>query len=557
MTAANNRRFALILAVGLAGLALVPTDVVLHWFRLLNPTPLQRQGAQVLRVMGLVSAAYILVGVRNAWWSAPAEATMADRLAPAERWGLAGLLGATLALRLWALGDGLWVDEVSTLVNYVRRPLGEIIATYDSNNQHALFSVLAHLSVGVFGESAWALRLPAAIFGTLTVLALYFLARNLLGQRIAWWTATLLAVSYQAIWFSQNARGYSGLLFFSVASTHFLVRGLQNSRDGRQWLGYALMVGLGMYVHLTMLFVVAGQLAAYAAAWRSLPGGMRWRPLAAGFVASGVCTLLLYAPLLPQIPGASARDTSTVAVWRSPVWLLRETLGGLGLGSSMLVAAVLGVAFLGTGLARLWRVAPSVVTTAVVSVVAGGLSMLALGHHLWPRFFIYAAGFGILILVVSIDVVGSWLGGRLALAPGRVWLLPTAGCTLLLLLMLRTLPQVYGPKQDYAGVRDFVVASMTAGDTVASVGVARVALRDYYAPGWATVDNADELRALASSHPRTWLVYTLPAEMEDNHPDVLAELAHGWRHVRTFPGTLRGGDLLVYRREPPATSGGT
>ena len=76
-------------------------------------------------------------------------------------------------------------------------------------------------------------------------------------------------------------------------------------------------------------------------------------------------------------------------------------------------------------------------------------------------------------------------------------------------------------------------------------------------PQAATVDNADELRALASGHARTWLVYTLPAEMEDNHADVLAELARGWRQVRTFPGTLRGGDLLVFLREPAVTPGGT
>ena len=549
MTVQGTRRLALILAVGLVGLAMAPTDVVLTWLGLVNPTLLQRQGVQGLRAMELVTAAFIVLGARNDWWSPGRESTSTvSPMPPRERWGLVGLVTATLILRLWALGDGLWVDEVSTLVGYVRLPLGEIVATYNTNNQHLLYSLLAHLSIGVFGESAWALRLPAAIFGTLTVPALYFLARNIGGPRVAWWTAALLALSYQAIWFSQNARGYSGLLFFSVASTHLLVRGLEHPRDGRAWLGYALTVGLGMYVHLTMIFVVAGQFAAYAVAWQGLPSAARWRPLGAGFVASAVATLLLYAPVLPQIPGASARDLSTVAVWRSPWWLVRETLEGLGLGSSALAAGVVGSVFLGAGLIRLWRTSSPVLITALVSVVAGGLAMLTAGHHLWPRFFIYAAGFGILILVMSVDVVGQWLGRRLAVAPDRLWVLPTAGCTLVLLVMVRALPHVYGPKQDFAGARDFVAASLTSGDAVASVGVARASMRSYYAPEWATINNADELRSLAGGHTRTWLLYTLPAEMEESNADVLSELANGWRHVRTFSGTLRGGDILVYVR---------
>ena len=205
-------------------------------------------------------------------------------------------------------------------------------------------------------------------------------------------------------------------------------------------------------------------------------------------------------------------------------------------------------AVLGAGLIRLWRMSSPVLITALVSVVAGGLAMLTAGHHLWPRFFIYAAGFGILILVMSVDVVGQWLGRRLAVAPDRLWVLPTAGCTLVLLVMVRALPHVYGPKQDFAGARDFVAASLSSGDAVASVGVARASMRSYYAPEWATINNADELRSLAGGHTRTWLLYTLPAEMEESNADVLSELANGWRHVRTFSGTLRGGDILVYVR---------
>jgi hypothetical protein len=77
-------------------------------------------------------------------------------------WGvLFGLSLLALALRLWRLDADLWFDEVLTLLDFVRPPLGEILTSFPSQNQHMFYSVLAHLSVGIFGESAWALRLPS------------------------------------------------------------------------------------------------------------------------------------------------------------------------------------------------------------------------------------------------------------------------------------------------------------------------------------------------------------------------------------------------------------
>ena len=74
-------------------------------------------------------------------------------------------LTVALALRLHALGNGLWYDEIQTLVSYIRLPLSRIITTFDSPNQHPVYSISARLQVSLFGQSPWALRLPAALFG--------------------------------------------------------------------------------------------------------------------------------------------------------------------------------------------------------------------------------------------------------------------------------------------------------------------------------------------------------------------------------------------------------
>jgi hypothetical protein len=59
--------------------------------------------------------------------------------------GVLAALGVTaLGLRLWQLDSCFWFDEVLTVVDFVRPPLGQIVTSFPSQNQHMLFSVLAH-----------------------------------------------------------------------------------------------------------------------------------------------------------------------------------------------------------------------------------------------------------------------------------------------------------------------------------------------------------------------------------------------------------------------------
>ena len=149
------------------------------------------------------------------------------------------ILFTALALRIYGLNKGLWLDEILTLVNYVKAPFGEIVTTYDSQNQHFLYSIFAHFSFLLFGESIWALRLPAVLFGVGSICALYFLVREVATTLEAFLSSILLTFSYHHIWFSQNARGYIVLLFFTLITSWLFVRGLNKDRP-RLWLVYAV-----------------------------------------------------------------------------------------------------------------------------------------------------------------------------------------------------------------------------------------------------------------------------------------------------------------------------
>jgi hypothetical protein len=147
-------------------------------------------------------------------------------------WPVLGLMGLAVVLRLMNLDSGLWFDEVVTLTEFVRLPAAELVRNYADQNQHPLFSLMAHGSVELFGESAWALRLPAALFGVATVGVLYGFAR-------------LLAVSYHHVWFSQNARGYTMLVFFALLGSWLFLENLHRPRLSLS-LGYGAVMALAM-----------------------------------------------------------------------------------------------------------------------------------------------------------------------------------------------------------------------------------------------------------------------------------------------------------------------
>jgi hypothetical protein len=456
------------------------------------------------------------------------------------------LLVIAAALRLYALGEGLWLDEVLTLVTYARLPFAEIATRYDSQNQHMLYSLLAHASFVMFGESAWALRLPAAAFGVASIYAAYLFGREITSRTESLLAAALLTFSFHHIWFSQNARGYTALLFFTLLSSYFLLKALRTS-GVRLWTLYALAVAFGMYTHLTMMFVVAGQFLLFIA--ERLRVGWRrevWIPVAAGFGLSVVLTLALYAPVLGQVLGPGMSEETHVAMWLSPLWTIKEAIARLQFGSGLGVAVLFGGGVLLAGFISLIRRRPALFALFVGPVVTGVAVTVAMNHALWPRFFFFAAGFAMLVLVrgtFATAELAMKLIGRRAL---NAELVATAATVLIIGVSTFALARVYGPKQDYVGAREFVSRSAASEDSIATAGLASLVYGNYYAPQWSAVTSADDLRTL-QQRGRVWFVVTMPLQLDAKHPDVAAELRENFETLKEFHGTLGGGEVVVYR----------
>jgi len=503
----------------------------------------------MLAVHGVIfAAAGLLIGrLRSSADPAPEPPIPSRSMAVLTVMSLAGL-----ALRLFRLNTDLWHDEVLTLVDFVRLPMGDIVTLFPAQNQHMLYSVLGRISFDLFGESAWALRLPSVLFGIASIWALYLLGRRLIGETESLLACTLMTLSYHHIWFSQNARGYMGLLFFTLLSTWIWLRALDGNR-WLDWIGYALAIALGAWLHLTMAFVAATHvLLTLPVLLGSGKSGSTFRALVSWLLCCTL-TLQLHALALPDFLATGLHEVSLPSEWTNPLWVVTESLRSLKIGFSGAAVLLAGAAMLAIGWLSIARRDLRAALSLILPAIISGGTMLVLGHNLWPRFFFFSMGFALLIVIAgSVELprlarsIAARMTGSPVLNEKVVRNLGFALAGLVIIASVTTIPRNYRlPKQDFTGAMQFIDSGRKPGDAVVSVGLAAMDYGRYYAPNWLIANDGKELEALRDSSSRTWLVYTLPIQLRAYHPEIWEITQRDYDVVKVFPGTLGGGEVYV------------
>ena len=474
---------------------------------------------------------------------------------------------ATIA-RAVKLDAPLWYDEVVTLVEYVRLPFGALVSTYESLNNHMFYSVLAKISVAVFGEQAWSLRLPALLFGVASIPVHWAIARRYVSAGEALLVAGLLAISYHHIWFSQNARGYTMLLFFTSFSVLMFLRGME---DGPRvlwmtWAGFALAAAGAIWTHLSALFfyTALGLVFAFVAG-RALVRGRAGAngvpilaPIAAG-VGALTIALLLNLPVLTSVAStidrvsqATAASGQALAEWRSPLRAVLEvgrSLAALGpLVAPALAGAVLALA---VGAVALARRAPLLVAIYLAQFPVTIAILSAFEMRIWPRYFFVEIGILILFAVHGALLIAGWAGDLIARRSrwgGAPTGLAAAAIFAMVLVSLALLSRNYAaPKQDFTAARDYVEARRAPGDQVRAIGLAGYVYDEYYRPGWHALEGPAELVALEQAPGRSWLIVAFPHQTERARPAMMRRVKRDYELAAKFPGTLGDGAVRVYR----------
>ncbi len=458
-------------------------------------------------------------------------------------------------LRIIHLNTGIWYDEIITLVRFVRPQLLDIISSYPSENQHMFYSILAHLSVSLFGEHVWSLRIPSVLFGTLSIPALYLLGSVVASKREGLLAAALLTFSYHHIWFSQNARGYSGLLFFTLLGTYFFLQA-QEKGDTQLWIKYAITGALGVYTHLTMVFVLMSHFAIFC--WEfvcryrqnQVPFANFTKPLLWGFVSLGIFSLLLYAPaLLEMISHYLTQKGRIHSAWTNPLWTIAETIRGLKMGMGKMVMGLFaGGGIFALGIISYFKEHRKILALLLLPGMIALAAVLLTSHNIWPRFFFFMFGFVLLIVVRGAMVLGN-LFARLAFAKTenkqQGVLFGTIMILLFIPLFILSLPRGYQPKQDFWGALRYVEANQAHYQQVLLAGLTVYPFKHYFQKPWEAVESEAQLDSLVREKKETWLLYTFPVFIQSRYPDLWDAIRHRFEVLKVFPGTVGDGDIYV------------
>ena len=166
-------------------------------------------------------------------------------------------LALAAALRFYRLGTwppGPYRDEAYNGLDALNVLRGQHALFFPANNgREPVYIYLVALSIALFGPTVLALRLPAAVLGTLATLPAWLLGRAWFGR-----VAGLLAAFLWAITFWPAHLGRIGLrvgLLAPVLATAFWLgtRAYRQRRAGL-WLAAGLVYGLSFYTYLAARF---------------------------------------------------------------------------------------------------------------------------------------------------------------------------------------------------------------------------------------------------------------------------------------------------------------
>jgi tetratricopeptide (TPR) repeat protein len=422
-----------------------------------------------------------------------------------------------LALRLHALGaDSLWIDEIYT-VSASQMDLGSIPSFVVTDDSHPpLLYVMTKLFVGLVGGSEFALRLPAALLGSLSILLTGKVGEFLWGRREGLVGAFLLSVSAYHVQYSQEARHYVLLTFFALFSLASLLAALRTNRK-TLWLAFALSTTMNLYLHYFAFFVLPAELL--LAGWVILESWLATRrgrsrllgdqapppegaaPPAAGslsataphgpppdpmrmlysLLASMALVGALYLPWLPsmrqqllgpiiEVEGLAVGAVPQATLSGEFVYQLLSTYTGVEGFPLLLFVALLALGLANSGRRQLFFVGAWICTPFLVTL------LVQAGHYFNPKYALYVVPIYLLTVARGTTCLAGWLQRASAQAGQRRFTLSWA--TVLLVVLLGglgapALVEYYRfSRADWRSVTAYLNENMSADDIIIADGKA-------------------------------------------------------------------------------------
>lgn len=165
---------------------------------------------------------------------------------------LISLLAVLLRLTPIVWERDFWYDEAFTGI-LLKAPWIEMNQMIFADVHPPLYYWLVKLWSALFDYSPEGIRSFSLIFGVLTVVSVYWIAKKMFDMRAGLLAAAVTAISPFAIEYSQEARMYSLFGFLFVWSVWFFVKALEDDKR-KDWILWGVFSGLAFLTHYLALF---------------------------------------------------------------------------------------------------------------------------------------------------------------------------------------------------------------------------------------------------------------------------------------------------------------
>jgi hypothetical protein len=345
---------------------------------------------------------------------------------------LAAVTAIGCLLRGSFLGQAMRVDEATTYLEFVSKPLLYGISYYPAPNNHILHTLLAHFATLLFGGEPWAIRLVAFLAGASMIPAAALAAIAIKGREAALPAAALLAVSWPWVFYSANARGYTlaGLIFLMLIP--ICVR-LRTARDVGAWIWFIVLAALALFAVPVMAYALVP-----LGLWVLAARPRAWQELAVAAACTLILTLVLYAPALaasgltaartPEMNPTGERAWARIAqfglaLWNNwhqgfPPWVPALFLGAAAIGWRSGALAAIAAAWLVVAL-TVYPVMPYTRVWLWLSLpwfllVASGLAIVLPPRRIAGFLVVALVGWQAVRITISGSIVRSQETGRFA-----------------------------------------------------------------------------------------------------------------------------------------------
>ncbi|MEI8330585.1 MAG: glycosyltransferase family 39 protein, partial [Methanomicrobiales archaeon] len=159
-------------------------------------------------------------------------------------------------LRFYNLGfNSLWLDEASTSTFAVMSLSGIWQATAGGEFNPPLFHWVEHFML-ILGNNEVIIRFVPALLGFLTIPLIYLAGKEFLDRNVGIIAAAAFTFSPFLIFYSQEARAYSMMLFFVAFAMVFYFKALKTN-SLRDWALFGVLSALAFWTHFYSVVIIA------------------------------------------------------------------------------------------------------------------------------------------------------------------------------------------------------------------------------------------------------------------------------------------------------------